>query len=143
MLSFLKSVDLGHKSVLGILTKLDLISEDEKSEVEKKIQALGVQHWVWTSSKTSEGIHLVAEQMVMLGSTHLARAPGEVLLTRIEHVEAVKSALLALAQANIAEDLALFAADIRHAMNELGPLIGETLPDDVLGKIFSDFCIGK
>jgi len=81
--------------------------------------------------------------MAELAEKRLGRAPGEVILTQIEHVRAVELALAALERARDAMDLVLFATDARHAMNDLGPLIGETVPDDVLGKIFSDFCIGK
>ncbi len=95
------------------------------------------------SSQTLQGIHeagaLLADAAVRL----LARKPGEVILTRFEHVRAVEQAIETLTRAENAHDAVLFAADLRHAMNDLGPLIGETLPDDVLGKIFSDFCIGK
>ena len=143
VIEFLKSVPREGKMFLGVLTKQDLISPDQKTATEKTVQTLGIQSWTWISSKTLVGIHEVAEKMTSVAANQLKRAPGEVLLTRVEHVEAVKIALAALDQASRAEDLALFAADVRHGMNALGPLIGETLPDDVLGKIFSDFCIGK
>jgi tRNA modification GTPase len=95
------------------------------------------------SSRTLEGIHEAAGLLADAAVKLLERKPGEVILTRFEHVRAVEQALGTLERAGDAGDAVLFAADLRHAMNDLGPLIGETLPDDVLGKIFSDFCIGK
>ena len=71
------------------------------------------------------------------------RQPGEVLLTRVDHLNAVEEALTHLRRAQVAPEIPLFASDIRQTLHSLGPLIGETVPDDILGKIFSDFCIGK
>ena len=36
-----------------------------------------------------------------------------------------------------------FEVDLRNAWEILGEITGETVDDDVLNKIFSDFCIGK
>ena len=37
----------------------------------------------------------------------------------------------------------LVAAELRHALDSLGSITGTISPDDVLGRIFSQFCIGK
>jgi tRNA modification GTPase len=37
----------------------------------------------------------------------------------------------------------LLAEDLRHAQNSLSEITGEFTPDDLLGRIFSSFCIGK
>ena len=37
----------------------------------------------------------------------------------------------------------LLAEDLRQAQNALGEITGEFTPDDLLGRIFSSFCIGK
>ena len=41
------------------------------------------------------------------------------------------------------EELELMAEHIRRALLSLRRLIGEVTPDDVLGEIFSKFCVGK
>ena len=33
--------------------------------------------------------------------------------------------------------------DLRAALNSIGDIVGETTPDDILNRIFSEFCIGK
>jgi tRNA modification GTPase len=145
---FLKQIDFTKKAVLGIVTKKDLLGEaaaqsflNELMNGAEKIEAVSA--WTFVSSKTLDGIHQVAEHMADQADHFLSRKPGEVVLTQFEHVQAVGRSLECLDRALSSFDLVLFATDIRHAMNELGPLIGETIPDDVLGKIFSDFCIGK
>jgi tRNA modification GTPase len=37
----------------------------------------------------------------------------------------------------------LLAEDLRQAQNELSEITGKFTPDDLLGRIFSSFCIGK
>ena len=37
----------------------------------------------------------------------------------------------------------LLAADLRQAAADLGELLGSQTPDEILGAIFSQFCIGK
>ena len=140
---FLTQVNLKEKQCLGVISKQDLLSPVEVEKVLSDIKILPITEWGFVSSKTAVGMEAIAFQMATLGEKKLARNPGEVVLTQFEHVQAVNRSLECLNRAKSAFDLVLFATDIRHGMNELGPLIGETLPDDVLGKIFSDFCIGK
>jgi tRNA modification GTPase len=143
VLKFLGQVDLGQKQTVGVITKDDLLGANERVEIEKIVKSLPAMEWCFVSSKTNAGIEAVAHKIATLGEKKLARNPGEVVLTQFEHVQAVNRSLDCLNRAKEAFDLVLFATDVRHGMSELGPLIGETLPDDVLGKIFSDFCIGK
>jgi tRNA modification GTPase len=37
----------------------------------------------------------------------------------------------------------LLAPDLREAIYHIGSITGEITPDDILGNIFSNFCIGK
>jgi tRNA modification GTPase len=61
------------------------------------------------------------------------------------HVEAIGLAIDELRHARNAIDdgAELVAAGLRHAMNHLGGVLGTISPDDLLGRIFSKFCIGK
>jgi tRNA modification GTPase len=47
----------------------------------------------------------------------------------------------ATASAQAGEELV--AAEIRHALDQLGTVVGTVYTDDILDKIFSRFCIGK
>jgi len=66
-------------------------------------------------------------------------------LTRARHVAAVEEALAALSRAeiNIARAPELAAEDARLAARALGKITGAVGVEDVLGEIFSSFCIGK
>jgi tRNA modification GTPase len=66
-------------------------------------------------------------------------------LTRLRHKEAVKSSIEALERALNAEGQApeLIAEDLRLAARHLGQIIGRVDMEDVLDRLFSQFCIGK
>jgi tRNA modification GTPase len=71
----------------------------------------------------------------------------QVAIARERHAEGLRQALDALERARLAlaqdEPLELPAADLRDAALALDELTGSVTPDDVLGAIFSQFCIGK
>jgi tRNA modification GTPase len=133
------------KKTLGVFTKIDQIHSKDVDLVQSHGTCIGIQSWIHTSAVTGEGIAEGVETLIEACEQWTSRAPGEVLLTRLDHLQAVRRATehLRRTQTLHSDELDLFAADIRQALNELSTLIGETLPDDILGTIFSNFCIGK
>ncbi len=97
------------------------------------------------SAKTGAGIELIRE--------HLKACAGynsnteDVFVARERHLLALRAAqdLVSSAQDNIAIEapLELLAEDLRLAQKELGTITGEFSSDDLLGEIFSTFCVGK
>jgi tRNA modification GTPase len=141
--AYLDPVRDSSRGFVFVVSKRDLLGDEEAARLAHEMKEwMGEEPW-FVSSPSIFGIREVAQKMAEIAEARLSRQPGEVILTQIEHVRAVERAIETLSRARSAMDLVLFATDLRHAMNELGPLIGETVPDDVLGKIFSDFCIGK
>jgi tRNA modification GTPase len=136
------NIPLGDKT-LGILTKSDLISENQAQAQIPLLQKLGISQWAITSAQNGSGMTQSVNTIVEFCEKWTRRDKGELLLTRLDHFKAVQAALEHLVRAQQASEIDLFASDIRQSLYSLGPLIGETLPDDILGQIFSDFCIGK
>jgi tRNA modification GTPase len=128
---------------LGILNKVDLLSSASRESALKRAAALGVATWFAVSSLDGAGVAEAVDGIVAHCASRTQRGPGEVLLTRLDHFRAVESALGHLRRALAATEEDLFSADARQTLLALGPLVGDTLPDDILGRIFSDFCIGK
>jgi tRNA modification GTPase len=61
------------------------------------------------------------------------------------HVRALGEAVEALgrARAGVEAGAEVVAMELREALDALGSVLGRMSPDDLLGRIFSQFCIGK
>lgn len=70
---------------------------------------------------------------------------GATLSLNVRHRSLIESALesLRLAGASVPEGAEVVALNLRDALDSLGGVLGQVTPDDVLGRIFSSFCIGK
>jgi tRNA modification GTPase len=101
---------------------------------------------IYISAKNKQGIEQLTEAFLH----HLNRAPlaaGDTIITNLRHYEALQRTQEALSRveksfaAKIPGDL--IAQDIREALHHLGSITGEVTTDEILGNIFSRFCIGK
>ena len=72
---------------------------------------------------------------------------GDVMLSSLRHKEALLKAQEGLNKAKSALDQGMsyefVALDLRIALDSIGEIIGKTVTDDILNKIFSEFCVGK
>lgn len=83
-----------------------------------------------------------------LGEAVAELTAGEgVLLSRARHLSCVREALEATRRARQALDrgaeLELLALDVREALDALGEIVGEVRAEDILARIFAEFCVGK
>lgn len=98
------------------------------------------------SAKTGEGLDALRRRLLALAGWHAS--PDGVYIARTRHLQALQRTrehlALARAQADSAEPaLDLLAEELRLAHNALGEITGAFSADDLLGEIFSRFCIGK
>ena len=93
------------------------------------------------SAKTGVGIDALRAKLLEIAGWQ----PGESLfIARERHLRALSDASDHLATAAAAlPALEIFAEELRLAHNALQSITGEYTPDDLLGDIFSRFCIGK
>ncbi|WP_019880775.1 MULTISPECIES: tRNA uridine-5-carboxymethylaminomethyl(34) synthesis GTPase MnmE [unclassified Methylophilus] len=110
----------------------------ETSRIEKRENE---QH-VFLSAKTGDGIASLQKTLLEI----VGYQPGGegVFMARARHLQALAEVEqhldLAMLQMHAAE---LVAEELRCAQEALGSITGEFTPDDLLGEIFSRFCIGK
>ena len=99
---------------------------------------------VYLSAKTGEGIDLLKQHLKQcMGYEN--RVEGKYMARR-RHMEAIEAAEenLELAELNLKHKQGeLVAEELSQAQNQLASITGEFSSDDLLGRIFSDFCIGK
>ena len=98
------------------------------------------------SAKTGHGLQALREQLLL--AVGWQSAPEGVYMARERHVRALVKVdeQLAKAAAQLhatSPALDLLAEDLRQAQNALSEITGQFTPDDLLGEIFSKFCIGK
>jgi tRNA modification GTPase len=98
------------------------------------------------SAKTGEGLPRLVEGIRSFLAGAQGAAVGESILTNARQNEAVVRAIAALGAAEGA-DLGtpheMVALDLYAALSALNELTGEVVTDDILGRIFATFCIGK
>jgi tRNA modification GTPase len=100
---------------------------------------------VWISAKTGQGMDVLRNRIrEAVGATDQAEGSFS---ARQRHIDALKRAGGHLAAGYQAMEVnqagELLAEELRLAQQALGEITGEMLPDDLLGEIFSSFCIGK
>jgi tRNA modification GTPase len=98
------------------------------------------------SAKTGAGLDVLRRQLLDVAGWQ--SAPEGVYIARERHVHALRRVDAHLAEADAllareAQALDLLAEELRLAQNALNEITGEFGADDLLGVIFSKFCIGK
>ena len=130
------------KRVLVIANKIDAVSTAEKNEITAEIDDI-----LLLSAKEKIGIETLLIHLTSLVNTG-ALSNNETIVTNSRHFEALNNALTAILsvkkgiEMEISTDL--FSIDIRECLRHMGNITGEYDVDkDILGHIFSNFCIGK
>ncbi|MFO0792651.1 MAG: tRNA uridine-5-carboxymethylaminomethyl(34) synthesis GTPase MnmE [Candidatus Brocadiaceae bacterium] len=142
----LKELDLSDAAgrIIVVINKCDV---QQKSPIFELPEMLKKYPLVHTSSLTGEGLERLKEMLtenVLGGQINQTSSPS---LFNARQREALQRSFLAIQQAQLStqnnESYEFIALDLRAAINALGEIIGEVTTEDILGKIFSEFCIGK
>ena len=128
-------------STVIVANKTDLLPEAKQQTLAEQ-DGLGQ---VWISAKTGQGIQELRNRIRQsVGATDQVEGSFS---ARQRHIDALKRSARCLATGRAAMENSgageLLAEDLSQAQRALGELTGEMLPDDLLGEIFSSFCIGK
>jgi len=123
--------------VLAVLNKSDLLPSDSVRTQKETILI---------SAKTGDGIEALKQKILEIVGWNGSQEGA--IVSRRRHLDCLERASEHIAKseqfaANGNNSLELFAEELFLAQNHLGQITGKLLPDDLLGKIFSQFCIGK
>jgi tRNA modification GTPase len=132
-----------HRTVILILNKSD---REQCIEVNDLLQLWPNATLVSTSASTRQGLPELEETIVELVLGGKTLSSESVLVTSARHQEALRRAAEHLRAASSSLErvpLDFVSIDVRAAYDALGEVTGETASDDLLDRIFSEFCIGK
>jgi len=101
---------------------------------------------ILTSAPSGEGIEALEDRIAEIAGSEPMGSEG-IVVSNIRHERSLRSAYESLGQAIVtlgnAEPIDLLSGDLMAARNALGLITGETASEDLLDRIFSEFCIGK
>lgn len=144
---------LAHKKLIGVVSKSDLVRDEDSDAVAQKIidwtrenlsQEICI---VKTAAPSNEGIEKLEDAIAEAVLSGNVSHSDSVVVSNIRHRLALEdtrnslSAALRTANSNMPLDLA--TVDLKIAVESLGSITGETVTEDVIERIFSEFCIGK
>lgn len=125
-------VSLEGKQIVPIINKIDMAAASQN------IDAIQI------SAKNGTGLDLLRQR---LSQSYIATTPDQPILSNLRHYEALKQVLqsVEIVRQGLQSDLPadLVVIDLREALHHLGSITGQVSSNEILGSIFSRFCIGK
>lgn len=141
------------KTVVQALEGRPVILILNKSDLSQEKYAAAYRHllpdapFVYTAAAQSSGMDELKRTITDLFGLGRLTASGEAVLTNIRHVEAVSRAhsLVQAAQSayQAGTPLDFMAIDLESAIQSLGEVTGMTVSEEIVDRIFSEFCVGK
>jgi len=138
---------VGEKAFILVVNKSDLLDDVQKARIETEI-AERFPQWPHVFISAARKTEIEALKELLYTSLDTSALQGDrTVVTNLRHYEALKRAAEYLQRVlqgldrHVTGDF--LAMDIRQALYHLGEITGEISTDDLLGNIFSKFCIGK
>lgn len=118
-----------------VINKIDLLKQEARVEVQNE------NSYIYLSAKNDQGIELLRNKILQLINW---RGEEGAFMARERHLLALQQASQALERAATEVGrIEFFAEELRLAQEALSKITGKFSSDDLLGEIFSRFCIGK
>lgn len=136
---------VGDRKLILIFNKVDIISAERKAEKERLLLDK-IPERVFISAKYEQGTNQLEDLLVKTANIPEI-SEQDIIVTNVRHYEALQNALVAIKRVSEGLDLKIsgdfLSQDIRECMYYLGEITGQISTDEILGNIFSKFCIGK
>lgn len=139
------------KKVLVVINKIDTVTTEAQvavsSAIKAQIPADVDAKVIYVSARDGQNMEALEQTIIDLAALPSVADDEAVIVTNARHYEALVRAGEAISrsidglQSGISGDFV--SQDIRECMHYLGEITGEISTDDILGEIFSHFCIGK
>ena len=136
---------LQDKQVILLFNKVDLVSEDVRVDFDTLFPELDSLR-LFISAKQRHHTNQLQELLVEAAAIP-SIGEGDVIVTNLRHYASLNSALEAIRRVKEGLEIGIthdfLSQDIRECMFYLGEITGQISTDEILGNIFSKFCIGK
>jgi tRNA modification GTPase len=131
-----------HKERILLINKIDLPTQLSMSELAEDLLKASVK----SSLVDGRGLDSLTQKIVASG-LHGSTPNGEVVVVRERQRSALESAASAAAKVvkslELGQPADIVAVDVMSALGHLGDVVGPTSVEDLLDRVFSEFCIGK
>lgn len=133
------------KKLILLFNKTDKLTSEELKKKQELFKELTSPR-LYISAKSDQDIEQLRQELIQAANLP-DQSKNDIIITNIRHYEALSHARTAIhrvredLEANISGDF--LSQDIRECMHYLGEITGQISNDEVLGNIFSKFCIGK
>jgi len=135
---------IGGRPTIIILNKIDLPLRIELEEVKRLLPARKI---VETSAIQGAGLEEIREGVKEIFFCGGIPTGESLIITHLRHKEALEKTLLELTRAREAvqrgDSFEFIALDLREAIGSLDSITGERIDEEILERIFSQFCVGK
>lgn len=134
--------DVKNKNVIAVINKIDLKTRINKDEIVKVFNKV-----VQLCAKSAKNINLLEDALCAFVYKGKLQAPEFALVSNLRHIHALEDAkkLIEQTRAALTDKLPLefIAQNLKDACVYLDKILGRSFPENLLERIFADFCIGK
>jgi tRNA modification GTPase len=134
------------KNVIVVMNKCDLPAVVDKVELNSRL-APNNTNIMSISATRGDGLEELKERIFNTCLKDWKEEREGVVVTNLRHKISIENAKVSLERAITAlienQPLEIFAFELRDSLDRLGEVVGAVTTEDILNKIFNDFCIGK
>jgi len=136
-------IGVQEQAILSHLPEIPRLTVHNKIDIAGELPRLQPDgNEIWLSAKSGAGVDLLRQRILQIAGWRTAEEG--IFIARARHLDALRRAGGCLQRARDAgRQLEFFAEELRLAMEAVSEITGEFGSDDLLGVIFSQFCIGK
>ena len=131
---------LGVRTTAGV-PQLHVLNKVDLAGLEPSVRTMGGMVEVALSAKSGAGLDLLKTAALTAAGWDVANEGA--FMARERHLQALQLAQEHVTRAAGQSQVEFLAEELKLAQRALGGITGEITADDLLGKIFSHFCIGK
>ncbi len=118
-----------------------------KTDLKKNNFSFDDDNVVYISAKERTGIDDLECKIEQLFALNELNSDNEILITNVRHKNLINIAIKGINDAidtvNLGLPIDMISINIKSAIKSLGEILGESISEDVLNKLFEKFCVGK